>query len=271
MYKLIATDLDETLLDSNHQVSAVNRAAIDLARAQGVKIVPASGRGFMAMQRILHDLGLEQLEHEYTISFNGAILTENKENKILLFEGIDYETAKMIFEFGLTKDVCIRLQNTTTIFGFRMTDEERKRFASQGATVHEFTEPNIEFMKDQLISKIVFHNPSVAYMQTFEKELATLTAGKVTMSYSSNRYMEINRLGTDKGTTLLKLAAMLNIKPEEVIAVGDNHNDMAMLQVAGLAVAAGNAVPEVKAACDYVCQNTNDEGVLAELIHKFVL
>ncbi|MNI71274.1 putative phosphatase [compost metagenome] len=64
---------------------------------------------------------------------------------------------------------------------------------------------------------------------------------------------------------------MVGVKIEETIAVGDNYNDMSMLKVAGLSVAAGNAVDGVKEACDYVCENDNNQGVLAEVIEKFIL
>ncbi len=95
--------------------------------------------------------------------------------------------------------------------------------------------------------------------------------GTVSVSYSSNRYLELNKHGVNKGEAMLKLAELLGIKKEETIAVGDNFNDMSMLNAAGLSVAAGNAVAAVKKSCKYVCKNDNNEGVLAEVIEKFIL
>ena len=105
---------------------------------------------------------------------------------------------------------------------------------------------------------------------SLEDGLKPITDGCCAVSYSSNRYMEFNALGVDKGQGLIDLADKLSIAIEDTIAVGDNYNDMAMLKVAGLAVAANNAVDEVKAACDYTTKANNNEGVVAELIEKFI-
>lgn len=109
----------------------------------------------------------------------------------------------------------------------------------------------------------------VPYLMSLEPKMTAITKG-CSVSYSSNRYMEFNKEGVDKGVGLQHLADQLGIKIEETIAVGDNYNDMAMLKKAGLAVAAGNAVEDVKKACDYTTHADNNEGVVAELIKKFI-
>ena len=63
----------------------------------------------------------------------------------------------------------------------------------------------------------------------------------------------------------------MGVKQEEIIVAGDNYNDVSMLEIAGLSVAAGNAVDDVKKICDYVCENDNNQGVIAEIIEKFIL
>ena len=108
------------------------------------------------------------------------------------------------------------------------------------------------------------------YLKMIAHELNEFTKDQIAVSYSSNRYMEFNALGVDKGQGLIDLANKLGIAIEETIAVGDNYNDMAMLKVAGLSVAANNAVDDVKAACDYTTNANNNEGVVAELIEKFI-
>ena len=271
MYKLIATDLDETLLNDKHQVGIANYQAIQKATAKGVRIVPATGRGFMAVQNILAELDLKDKPNEYVLSFNGAVLTENKDNNIIYFEGISFEKAKELFEFGLTKDVCIRVQTATDIYAYNLNDNERQRFADQGTAIIECTEPTIDFLATEPISKIVYQNLDVPYLMSFEEEMHPITDGQISISYSSNRYMELNKIGIDKGQTLLHLADLLAIKPEEIIVAGDNYNDISMLKVAGLSVAANNAVEEVKTLCDYICDNDNNQGVLAEIIEKFIL
>ena len=105
---------------------------------------------------------------------------------------------------------------------------------------------------------------------SLESEMKDITDGHCVTSYSSNRYMEFNALGVDKGSGLIDLAGILDIDIKDVIAVGDNYNDMSMLKVAGLSVAAGNAVEDVKKGCNYTTEADNNEGVVAELIERFI-
>ena len=94
---------------------------------------------------------------------------------------------------------------------------------------------------------------------------------QISASYSSGRYLEMNKIGVNKGQGLIDLAEILQIPIEATIAVGDHYNDLDMLKVAGLSVAAGNAIDDIKAVCDYTTQANHNEGVVAELIEKFIL
>lgn len=270
-YKLIACDLDETLLNDEHLVGAKNVAAIKRAREEyGVKFVPATGRGFMQIQPELKELQLYDLEGEYVISFNGGALTENKNNRIIEFKGLELSKMKEIFEAGLNFDVCIHVYTPDNLYVFNLSESERQRIKNQKLEAVYPEVNSVDFLKDTPISKILYQNVDVPYLMSLEEGLKPITDGHCAVSYSSNRYMEFNALGVDKGQGLIDLANKLGIAIEETIAVGDNYNDMAMLKVAGLSVAANNAVDDVKAACDYTTNANNNEGVVAELIEKFI-
>ncbi|MFC2376445.1 MAG: HAD family hydrolase [Lancefieldella sp.] len=109
-YKLIASDLDETLLDSGHCLPKNVREAVLAAREKGVKFVPASGRNYQSIQVTLQELGLYDQPDEYTISFNSGIITENKDNRIISMEGISHEFANEILQRALTLgDLCVHV------------------------------------------------------------------------------------------------------------------------------------------------------------------
>jgi Cof subfamily protein (haloacid dehalogenase superfamily) len=271
MYKLIVSDLDETLLNDDHKVGARNIEAIKKASELGVKFVAGTGRGYKAIESVLKELDLYDKENEYTISFNGCALTENKNNKILAFNELPFNKAKELFQFGLTKDVCIHVYTSEIVYLYNAKEDEKNRFIRQKNDFTELQEASIDFLKNDSISKVIYQNIDVPYLMSFEDEMKPLTDDLVSVSYSSNRYMELNKIGVNKGHALLELANILGIKQEETIAVGDNYNDMSMLLVAGLSVAAGNAVEDVKKVCGYTCESDNNEGVLAELIEKFIL
>src|SRR5699024_938186 len=100
MYKLIACDLDETLLNSENKVSQKNIKAIKKADAQGVKFVLATGRGYATVQGTLEEIGLQNKKDEYVISFNGGAVTENKDNHLLHFQGISFDLASELYKRG---------------------------------------------------------------------------------------------------------------------------------------------------------------------------
>ena len=110
----------------------------------------------------------------------------------------------------------------------------------------------------------------IPYLQQIEHEVADVTAN-LDVSYSSNRYLEFNARGVNKGAGLLRLADLLGVAREDTIAIGDNWNDFPMIEAAGLGVAVANAVEDMKPRCDYVCEASCDGNAVAEVIRKFVL
>ncbi|MBK1809780.1 HAD family phosphatase [Clostridium sp. YIM B02505] len=270
-YKLIACDMDETLLNDDHVICQRNIDFIKRAKEEyGVKFVPATGRGYNSIQRDLKILDLYDEPGEYVLSFNGGALTENKGNKLLQFKGLNFNKMKEIFEYGLTKDVCIHVYTKDKLYIYNLSESEKIRVERQKFECTIMEENTVDFLENELIAKILYQNIDVPYLMSLEPEMQEIVKGSCSVSYSSNRYMEFNSLGVDKGQGLVDLARILNIDIEDTIAVGDNYNDMAMLNMAGLSVAAGNAVEDVKKACDYTTKADNNEGVVAELIEKFI-
>lgn len=271
MYKLIVSDLDETLLNDKHEVCKKNIEAIKKASALGVKFVPSTGRGYLSIRKILKDLELYNKEKEYVISFNGGAITENKNNKMLNFNPMPFDKANELFQFGSAKDVCIHIYTAETVYVYNLNENEKNRFVNQKGSYTEVKESSIEFLRNTPIAKVTYQNIDNIYLMNLAHEMKSLTDGSINVSYASNRYLDLTKIGIDKGNGMLVLANLLGIKKEEIIAVGDNYNDMSMLNAAGLSVAAGNAVEDVKKVCGYICKNDNNEGVLAEVIEKFIL
>ncbi|MGN0295142.1 MAG: Cof-type HAD-IIB family hydrolase [Lachnospiraceae bacterium] len=268
-YKIIACDLDETLLDDNHKISAKNREVIRKAGELGVKFVPATGRGFNTVDDTLQELGLFQKEQEYVISFNGGAITENKNDRLLHFQGIPFETAQALYLRGLQYDVCIHVYTKDVVYVYNYVQAE-KDYVGGRMPIQETFEPNLDFLNGQEIVKMLYMNMDQSYLRQIEEDLKDIT-DDIAVSYSSNRYIEFNRKGINKGQGLLSLAGLLGVKPEETIAIGDNFNDLSMIQVAGLGVGVRNAAEGIRPYCDYITTATNNESAVAEVIEKFVL
>lgn len=271
MYKLIACDLDETLLNTEKEICEENIKAIKKAEKEyQVRFVPATGRGYTCIDNVLHTLGVYDAEDEYTISNNGGVVTENKAFRELSFHALPFSLAKQLFDFGYQKDVCIQVFTAKDVYAFHLNEDERKWLFSFKPDFIECNGDNIDFLKDTPITKILFQNIDIAYLQKLAKELKPITGNDVSITFSSNRYMEMNVFGVDKGLGLRDLCNYLGIDISETIAIGDNFNDIGMLREAGLSVAVANAVDEIKNLCDYVCEKDHNHGAVAEVIERFI-
>ena len=270
MYKLIACDLDETLLDRSHLVCSRNVEAVRAARERGVRFVIATGRGFPSVRYELETLGLADEPGEYTIALNGATILENRHAKLLAFDGISLEFADEMYRRGLEYDVCVHVYTPSTVYARGMTDEERRYLGRKLEGIVEVDSRTLDFLHGEPVAKILYSNTDMEYLKSIAREVEPLTHD-ADVTYSSNRYLEFNRKGVNKGAGLLHLANMLGVAPEETVAIGDNWNDAPMLEAAGLAAGVANVVPELRSCCDYVAQADSSAGGVAEVIERFVL
>lgn len=268
MYKMIVCDLDETLISDDRSISKENIEAIRKADEMGIKFVVATGRGYNTVGVTLEILGLKDKEGEYVISFNGGAIVENKGNRVLRLEGLSFEVAEELYRRGLQYDVCIHVYTKDTVYVYRYWDDEREYLKNRIDAVEIFDE-NLDFLKGQDIIKILFVNTDYQYLRKIEEDFKDLT-DQIDISYSSNRYIEFNHKGVNKGAGLKSLAELLGIKIEETIAIGDNFNDLSMIRAAGLGIGVQNTRPDMKPLCDYITTATNNESAVAEVINKFI-
>ena len=268
MYKIIACDLDETLLSADTHVSVENREAIQKAVAHGVKFVPATGRGDVSVQNTLKEIGLEQAANEYVISFNGASITENKNNRVLYFDGLPNEIADRLYRHGVELDIAMHVYTQDMVYTYHIDDDERAYMTGR----HQFKEiedKDLSFLEGQKIAKVLYESLDNNYLHRIAAELGPITQ-ELDISYSSNRYLEFNRKGVNKGAGLMKLAEQLRVPIEETIYIGDNFNELAMIEAAGVGVGVANVNPAMIEQCDYITQADNNHGAVAEAIDHFI-
>ena len=130
---------------------------------------------------------------------------------------------------------------------------------------------NLDFIRGkEEVFKLIVTNTDYEYLQQIHAEIRPLL-DDITVSFSSNRYIEFMHRGVNKGAGLWKLADLLGVPYGETLAIGDNINDTDMLKAAGLSVGVHNLNPIIRPYCDVVTDATNDEGAVAEAIEKYVL
>ncbi len=274
VYKMLVSDLDETLLNDDGTVHADNLAAIKTAVAHGFKFVPNTGRSFNSVQALLKTLGLYDQAGQYVISYNGAAIVENKDNQVLLTRGMDRELAAQIFRAGLVNDqVDVHIYTVDTLFIHNISPTDKQYMAERGVPYELMASDDLAFLaNEQPVMKVIFEHPDQAVREQIrDAVLAAVGADAVEATFSSSRYVEFNTKGVDKGSASLLLGEKLGIQRDEIIAAGDNNNDLKMLTAVGLGVSVANGIPAVQEAAAVVTERTNNEGAIAEILEKYVL
>lgn len=270
MYKLITSDMDETLLNDNKKITPKTIDAIKKASEAGVHFVPNTGRGFMSIQHNLIDLGLSQKPDEYVISNNGAVIVENKENQILQINPLPFEIVEQIFEIGMQENVCVHVYTVDDLYIWNLNEDEKDYLTGRVKDWHIIRGTDIKFLQDTPVTKIVFNIDEEARRISVQDYVHEHVKFALNVSFSSGRYIEFNDPSADKGQATMALAEKLGIKPSEVIAVGDNNNDLPMIKAAGLGISVANGQDYLQSEADYVTQTDNNNDPLVEIINKFI-
>lgn len=264
---LIALDLDGTLLNSEKKISHRNRAALAAAQAQGVKVVLTTGRPLKAMDFLLEELGTAGLKEEYTITFNGGLVQRNNGeilSKVVLapedVATIHDETARL----GLPLDAI----SEGTVYEIHA---DRKSLYSLYNPYLNFIETDFK----DLPSTISYNKCVTAVDQDFLDAAIKQIRPDLFQDYeifkSREMLLEWCPKNVHKATGLEALAAILGLTSDQVMACGDEANDLSMIQWAGLGVAMGNAIPAVKEVAALVAPVTNDQDAVAWAIENYVL
>lgn len=270
MYRIMFSDLDETLL-VNHHVPKVNQEAIFKAREKRLKFVPCTGRAFNMIPEILKEIGTYDQEGEYSLCFNGGLIVENKNNKILHFKGLEFDIAKKIFENARNLDVCVLVFTLDCCYIFHADENEIERKIAQKAKFEVIEDYNLNFLKDEKIAKILYEKRDMDFLKSLETKLPQSIKETCSVAFSSGRYMEMNTKGVDKGYGMRWLVNYLGYDMDETIGIGDNYNDVEMIKTAKLGCAVACANDDIKELAQYVTEKDYDEGAVSEVVEKFIL
>jgi Cof subfamily protein (haloacid dehalogenase superfamily) len=276
MIKCIATDMDGTLVTGAHKITKENREAILAAQAKGIEVVVATGRSYEEARFVLEEEGLKcpmiLVNGAEIRTKDGTLIGENpikKEEakeiaKTLLEHDIYFEayTSKGTYtndrEKGLALIVDIFLSINPGADREFIQQEAKERFAEGNIHVVESYDQLFQSEEHQILKFLVF---------SFDDEKLT-TASKalqyfenIVVSSSARGNIEITHKLAQKGVALEQFVKERGISLSETMAVGDNFNDVSMLERVGRSVAMGNAAPEVKAICDFVTATNEESGV----------
>jgi len=265
--RLLALDLDDTLLRSDLTISYRTRNVIKKAAAAGVIVVLASGRVPAAMARYAEILGLNR-RNSYLICSNGTVIQNSFSSDIVYETSIEQKTALTAFDLADAEGFPVQIYEGTLMYVSRnneYTDCDQKLTGLKQVVSGDFRSMVASGCNKMLIPG----DPML--LAPLEKLFRTYFGSDITIFTSKPYFLEILPAHTDKGTALEKIASTLNIEREEVLAIGDSMNDEAMIRWAGTGVAMANSDSRIKKIADVVTQKTNDYDGVADIIEKYVL
>lgn len=288
MYKLIAIDLDGTLLNSYGEITKKNKEAIKYALNKGVEVVLASGRDPKTMEKISHELGIEN----YLIAGNGASVYDIKKEKNIYENFLEVEKALEIIKICKENSIFLSVYTTDGIIteGLKYNI---KVFNNENSNKPNTKRTNIEIVKDiynyvhenkpnilKIIicdeSKIIFNNiiekmkkvreVEVLDVEHMSKKIIKIGTEEYPVEYF---YTEVTNKDANKWSAIQFLIEKLNIKENEVICIGDNMNDLKMIQNAGLGIVMKNSALEKQKVGDCITDDNNSDGV-GKAIYNYI-
>ena len=264
-YRMIVLDLDDTLLRDDQTISPRTKEALMKAQEMGVKVVLASGRPTFGMESIADELSLSQYG-SYILSFNGGKIINCKTREEIFSSTLSPEEIHGLYDISRREGVHIHTYVDNEIV--TEDDNEFTRIESEltGLPI-KLVDSFKEAISEPVVKSLMVYDPE--RLQVVEALLQDELSEKFSVMRSKPYFLEFTELGVDKGTSLKQLIDACGIKQEEVIAIGDSFNDLAMIEFAGLGVAMGNAHDDIKAIANHVTDTNMNDGV-AKVLEEFV-
>lgn len=275
MIKAILLDIDGTLTNDDKIITPRTRDALIAAEEQGIVLVLASGRPNMGLTGFANVLDMKS-HNGIFVCFNGAKAMNYQTGEVYFQQTLTVDQGKRVLEHMHNFDVCpiydrgayMYLENA---FFTIVRDGEPWSIAEYEAHNNNYllceVANNAEFADWEINKILVAGQPE--YLQEHWQEMGAPFEGELSSMFTAPFYYEFTPLGVDKTRALKETFRVLGIDQSEVIAFGDAQNDQSMIEWAGIGVAMGNAVDEVKAVADYVTSSNNDDGI-ADALKKFL-
>lgn len=252
--KLIASDMDDTLLNKDCKISARNAAAIKKAVQQDIVFLIATGRMYVSARPYALDLGLDVP----LVTYNGALVKESQSGKVFYEHKMKLSTAQEVLQYCKEKGYYLQVYVGDKILIKEENDFSRLYTKISGIPTTEMGEAIYSI--EEAPYKILIMTESGEFeqvWQVFEEKFA----GKLDVTSSKDNFLELMEPGVNKWEAVKAVAQSYGIAPEEIMCIGDSNNDIKMIKNAGIGVAVANAKDSVKDHAKIVTASNNDDGV----------
>ncbi len=261
--KLVASDLDLTLLDSKFEVRPDVKAMAHRLLDSGIQFMIVTGRMYPAAARIAKILELDVP----IICFNGGLVKRGLSGQVLFQQAMEQSVAEQCTQYGIAQGLVVQLYVGDNYYAQapnRWTD-----FYIHANIIEPVYEPDLfAVLQTGQCMKLLFMGEEEK-LAAARDWVADTFPGLASTTTSHAGFLDILPYGINKGTALTRLAAGMGIEKREILAIGDNYNDLPFLEAAGVKIAMGNAVDALKEKADYITAS-HDQGGWCQAMEQFV-
>lgn len=266
--KVIAIDMDGTLLNDVKAISAKNQAALAQAISHGIQVVICTGRNYPGVERFLKDMPLSEAK-EYVIVNNGGSIHQLPSDAVIHETFLNEAQRCSIYNEVVTKGIpgvqLTSLGHTTLNLIDEVDPNPNLLYDSEQLETEITYITGQDFMQSPCLKAVAFADAEV--LDQLEAHLSDELRENINVVRSLDILLEFLPKSVSKASALQWLATELKVSPHEIMAIGDERNDLEMLQFAGRSYAMGNAHPELKEIADYVALNNEEDGVAWAIEH----
>ncbi|WP_300408809.1 Cof-type HAD-IIB family hydrolase [Lagierella sp.] len=269
-YKLLCCDMDECILNAQDEISPKDIEAINYILDSGINFVFASGRNISSMYRHIESLGTKK-RGEFAITQNGSCVFDIKRDRILFKSIFEREIAEEILNYGMKKHLTMEIFTSYRVFIYNMDQQHEEDFLARKIPFIKVSEDDFLSLIKEGICKINYVSDSLKILNEFKEDLYRVLRDDIHYTFSSGKYLDMTCRGIDKSTGIEVLTTKLGIDRSEVIALGDNYNDLEMIKYAKVGIAVNNAVSELKEVADIVLDSSHWESPIVEIVERLSL
>ncbi len=263
MYKLIAIDLDDTLLNDDHVITEATREALAAAAAQGVIVTIATGRMYASAAAIASDLNM----NVPLITYQGALIKNMLDGQVLYERTVPAQITQRVYTYCVEHN--LHLQGYYEDQLYVREDNDKIIAYAELSKIPYIVEPDFAKVLQKPQTKLVIiDDPSK--LDAIAEQFRSWFGADAHIVKSKPHFLEIMHAEGTKGSALRYLAEHFGCSIEETIGIGDSWNDHDLVEAAGLGVAMGNAIDDLKRVANYVTATNNEDGV-KQVIDRFIL
>lgn len=264
--KIFFTDLDGTLLNNDKQVSSLTYEALQKWTSAGHKLVLCSGRALDSVIHVRESLALT-FPNMYLIGCNGGEIYDCSTNTQLMRLSLSIDTAKEVFAIAKAHDIYIQTYSDTHILA-QKEGPELTYYRRAVHTPYVITDHFTDYLDKEPCKCLAIDLESHERLEAFRLDVQARLGDRLSVLYSSPRYLELFPASSGKGAAVKWLCNYLKLPLSHSLAAGDELNDLSMLEAAGLSIAMKNGREEIKQAAAVITAGDNNHDGLVPLLEK---